>query len=71
MTVNGKGEGFTLADFEAVAKATSMKRGRASAIHEEVRAAVSRWLEFAEEAGVGERRAERISEALRLELPAG
>ena len=71
MTVNGKRQGFTLADFEAVARAASMKRGRAAAIHEEVREAVSRWRAFAEEADVGERRAERIGEALRLELPAG
>lgn len=69
MTVNGKREGFTLADFEAVAKVASMKRGRASAIHEEVREAVSEWRTFADEAGVGERRAERIGEALRLDLP--
>jgi len=71
MTVNGKREGFTRADFEAVARGASMKRGRASAIHEEVHAAVSRWVDFARLAGVAEDRAEEIHRALRLELPKG
>lgn len=68
MTVNGKRDGFTLVDFDAVARSASMKRGRAAAIHEQVRAAVSRWREFAEQAGVQETRVEQIQEALRLEL---
>ena len=68
MTVNGKRDGITRADFEAVARAASMKRGRAGAIHEEVRAAAARWMEHAERAGVDEERAERIGRALRLEL---
>jgi len=71
MTVNGKREGFSLADFEAVARGASMKRGRATAIHDEVRAAVSGWIEFAGLAGVDERRAGEIQNALRLELPKG
>lgn len=71
MTVNGKRDGFTRADLEAVAKAGSMKRGRAAAIHEEVHAAVSRWKDFAERAGVEERRSERIRDTLRLDLPQG
>jgi len=69
MTVNGKRDGFSLADFEAVARGASMKRGRATAIHDEVRAAVSGWIEFAGLAGVDERRAGEIQQALRLELP--
>lgn len=69
MTVNGKRDGFTLADFEAVARHASMKRGRWKAIHDEVRDAVSRWPEFASEAGVAESRARAIEEALRLDLP--
>lgn len=71
MTVNGKVDGFSLADFEAVARGASMKRGRAAAIHEEVHAVVSRWLDFAERAGVEESRAERIQNVLRLALPKG
>jgi len=69
MTINGKRDHFTLADFEAVAKGASMKRGRAAAIHEEVHAAVSRWSDFAEQAGVEERRSKGIRGALRLNLP--
>ena len=71
MTVNGKRDGFALADFEAVARGASMKRGRAATIHEEVRAAVVRWRELAEAAGVGEERTERIGATHRLELPVG
>ena len=70
MTVNGKRDGFTVADFEAVARAASMKRGRAGAIYEEVRDAVARWPEFGEAAGVDEARIEAVGRALRLELPA-
>ncbi len=69
MTVNGKRDGFTRADFDAVARGASMKRGRAAAIHDEVHAAVSQWMDFAELAVVEERRAERIQKALRMELP--
>ena len=69
MTVNGKRDGFTRADFEAVARGASMKRGRASAIYDEVHTAVSRWIEFAESTGVEEARAERIRRAHRMDLP--
>ena len=47
MTLNGKRDGFTLADFDACAKAALIKRGRAGQIIEEVCAAVRRWPEFA------------------------
>lgn len=47
MTLNGKRDGFTMGDFAACAKSALMKRGRAAAILEEVRAAVARWPEFA------------------------
>ncbi len=42
MTMNRKRDGFTVADFRACAKSALMKRGRAEAIVEEVRAAVAR-----------------------------
>ncbi|MDZ4675270.1 MAG: type II toxin-antitoxin system HipA family toxin [Gemmatimonadota bacterium] len=71
MTVNGKRDGFTLADFEAVARSASMQRGRAAAIHAEVHGAVSQWREFAEQAGVEGERATQIRRGLRLELPKG
>ena len=71
MTVNGKRDGFSQADFEAVARGSFMKRGRAAAIHEEVHAAVSRWMDFAMSAGVDQHRAETIQAVLRLDLPQG
>ena len=52
MTLNGKRDDYTLADFKACARAAIMKRGRAETIIEEVRAAVSQWPEFAKDAGV-------------------
>jgi serine/threonine-protein kinase HipA len=70
MTVNGKAEDITLHDLREVARAASMKRGRGDAIYDQVRTAVSDWTRFAEDAGVGERRARQIEAALRLELPA-
>jgi serine/threonine-protein kinase HipA len=71
MTVNGKRDQFTISDLEAVARSGSMKRGRAGAIYEEVRAAVSRWRDFAGAAGVDERRLEQVEGAMRVELAPG
>ncbi|MFW6079513.1 MAG: type II toxin-antitoxin system HipA family toxin, partial [Gemmatimonadota bacterium] len=71
MTINGKRDGFTPADFEAVGRAASMKRGRWKAIYEEVRDAARRWPEFAGEAGVDAARVEAVQRELRLELPPG
>ncbi len=48
----------------------AMKRGRAEAILQEVRSAVARWREFAEQAGVPEAWRGQIQENLRLEPPA-
>lgn len=69
MTVQGKRDGFTRADLEACARTVGMKRGRADAILEEVRSAVSRWREIATAAGVPESQREAIQQTLRLDLP--
>ncbi|MDX1396142.1 MAG: type II toxin-antitoxin system HipA family toxin [Gemmatimonadota bacterium] len=69
MTVNGKTDGFTMADLEEVARGASMKRGRHAAIYEEVRAAVARWMDFARQAGAEEGQAGRVRKALRFDLP--
>jgi len=69
MTINGKQDGFTLADFKACAKAAFMKRGRAEAILDEVRAAVRRWPEFAVEAQVAPEWRERIGDSHRISFP--
>lgn len=70
MTLNGKRDAFTLADFQACAKSAMMKRGRAETLVDEVRAAVISWREFAEAAKVSPAWAEQIQNNLRLELPA-
>lgn len=67
MTLNGKRDGFVLEDFKACARAASMKRGRAESIIAEVRAVISRWHDYAEEAGVAPDHRERIWKTLRLE----
>jgi serine/threonine-protein kinase HipA len=70
MTMNGKRDGFTMADFRAFAKIALMKRGRAETIVEEVFAAVKRWQEFAEQADVMNDWRKTIGENHRLDLPA-
>lgn len=67
MTLNGKRDGFTLEDFRACAETVSMKRGRVEAIIEEVRRVVSRWPQFAQEAGVSADWQDKIARTLRLE----
>ncbi len=67
MTLNGKQDGFCLDDFKCCAKAVSMKRGRAETIIDEVRAAVNRWRDYADEAQVQLDHREKIQSSLRLE----
>ena len=66
MTLNGKRDDFTMDDFKACAKAASMKRGRAETIINEVRETVSRWKDYAEEAGVPVAVRDQIQRTLRL-----
>jgi len=66
MTLNGKRDDFTMDDFKACAKLVSMKRGRAEALVNETRETVSRWKEYAEEAGVPVAMSDQIQRALRL-----
>lgn len=66
MTMNGKRDRFSLADFKACAKAASMKRGRAESIIDEVRAVFLRWHEYADRAGVTSHHRDRIKDTLRL-----
>jgi serine/threonine-protein kinase HipA len=66
MTLNGKRDDFTPDDFRDCARTVSMKRGRAEAIVGEVQAVVSRWREYAGDAGVPAAWAEKIQHALRL-----
>ena len=66
MTLNGKRDDFTMADFRACAKNLSLRRGRAEDIVAEVTDAVSRWPRFAATAGVAEDVADKIRRAHRL-----
>ena len=68
MTLNGKRDGFVLADFEACARSASMKRGRAGALVREVLEAVRRWPALAEEAGVPPQTVAAIAATHRLDL---
>ncbi len=68
MTMNGKQDGFTMADFRACAKAALMKRGRADVIFEQVRAAVAAWPKYAAEARIEDRAVLQIQRTHRLEL---
>jgi serine/threonine-protein kinase HipA len=67
MTLNGKREDFSMDDFNACARAASMKRGRAASIIEEVQDVVSRWKDYAETAGVPDAWREKIQGTLRLQ----
>ena len=68
MTMNGKRDEFTMADFRACAKSASMKRGRAESIVDEVRAAVVKWPNHAHTADVMDTWREQIQQNLRLDL---
>ena len=70
MTLNGKRDGFTRADFQACAKSAQMKRGRAATILGEVRAAVVRWPEFAAAARVPGLVSRQIRKTHRLDFRA-
>jgi len=69
MTVNGKRDGFSLADLDACAKSAMMKRGRAKAILAEVQAAVERWPEFAAKAKLTDEVNDKIQRTHRLTFP--
>ncbi len=71
MTINGKRDDFMMDDFRACAKSAMLKRGRDKALLDEVRAAVRRWPEFAEKAGLMDVQIARIANAHRLEFAPG
>lgn len=71
MTINGKRDGFTERDLEAVARVAGLKRGRGSSILAEVREAVREWPSLAAAHGVEEQMAEQIAASHRLTIKAG
>ncbi|HEX5853514.1 MAG TPA: type II toxin-antitoxin system HipA family toxin [Solirubrobacteraceae bacterium] len=68
MTINAKREDFTLADFQASARAASLPRGAAARIVREVTEVVNEWEGYARRAEVDEEHVRRIAPALRLDF---
>jgi serine/threonine-protein kinase HipA len=66
MTLNGKRDGFTMADFRACGRTALLTRGRADAIVDQVIGAAARWPEFADQAEVPAERRDEIARHLRL-----
>ena len=66
MTMNGRRDDFSLADFSASAQVANLKQGRATVILREVIEAVSEWEKFATQADVSATKAEDILKAHRL-----
>jgi serine/threonine-protein kinase HipA len=70
MSVNGKRDDFTLADFRACGQTAALPRGRANRIVQEVCDVASQWGTYAARVSVDEEHVRRISGALRLTFPA-
>ncbi|MBT3201573.1 MAG: type II toxin-antitoxin system HipA family toxin [Phycisphaerales bacterium] len=66
MTINGKRDNFTLADFHACGKSALLKQGQAKTILHKVRDVVSRWPDYADQAGVKPDQRDKIHKTLRL-----
>ena len=69
MSMNGKRDHFTVADFTAFAQTAGMKRGRDKAILHEVQDAVSAWEKFASDADIPKPRRSQIAQTFRLAVP--
>jgi serine/threonine-protein kinase HipA len=70
LSINGKRDGFSVADLRAIADVAGLKRGRAKAILAEVSDVVANWAVIAREVGVDEEMAAQIAGSHRLTLPA-
>ena len=64
MTVNGKQEAFTSTDLKECAKTAGMKQGQWRIILEQVQSVVSKWEDFADEAGVADQHKQLIQKTL-------
>jgi serine/threonine-protein kinase HipA len=69
MSINGKRDRFTVADFRAAAGAASISRAAPARILKEVVAVVSRWEQYAAQAAVDAEHVRRIATSLRLTFP--
>lgn len=68
MLINGKAEKITKEDFIKVAEKAGIKKAGAQKCIRQVKDAVSRWNEFAKEAGVSHKNVERIKQFFDLEI---
>ncbi len=68
MSLNSKRDDFTIDDFKTCAKNSSMKRGQAEEIVDEVQTAVLQWKQFADKTGVPPVVAEGISKTQRTDI---
>jgi len=68
MTMNGKRDDFAVDDFRACAKSALLKRGRTETIIDEVRAAVSKWPDYADQAELAANWRKQIQKHHRLDL---
>ncbi|HEX4730014.1 MAG TPA: type II toxin-antitoxin system HipA family toxin [Solirubrobacterales bacterium] len=69
MSINGKRDGFTVADLDQVASVAGLQRGAARRILGEVIAVVERWPEFASDAGIEDETIRSVRSAQRLRFP--
>lgn len=67
MSLNGRRDAFEMSDYLDFAKMAGLKRARGRDILEEVRGAVARWSEFADEAGIDSRFRRQIAALHRIE----
>lgn len=70
MSVNGRRDGFTVADLEAAAASASLNAARVRSLIRQVRQAVADWPRFADAAGVDAPWRAAIDPSLRLDLTA-
>jgi serine/threonine-protein kinase HipA len=68
MTINGKTDDFTQADFKAVAQMAGLKRGQDEVILTDVMRTVKEWPRYARTAGVLSSQREKIAETLRVKI---
>ena len=66
MTINGKTDGFTLADFRACAQVAGLRRGRDAEMLAEIIAVAENWPRYAAAAGVIAEQRDQIARTLRL-----
>ncbi len=68
MLINGKVDGITKEDFLSVAEKVGLKKTEAEKCIKQVLSAVTKWTEFAKEAGLSTNNAKKVQKQLRVEI---